>query len=104
MEVLVAYDIATVTREGERRLARVAAICERYGVRTQYSLFECRLNSSSVEVLKGELLDAIDPDQDAVDIYRFDRLIVDARVSLGRDRSPRPGGSWIIGPAPPDLQ
>jgi len=98
MDVLVAYDIATVRADGERRLARVAAVCERYGVRTQFSLFECRLNAASLELLQGELLDVIDPDHDVVDIYRFDRPISNVRTSLGRDRPARPGGSWIIVP------
>lgn len=37
MDVLVTYDITTIDRAGERRLARVAAVCERFGERVQYS-------------------------------------------------------------------
>jgi CRISPR-associated protein Cas2 len=96
MEVLVAYDIATPDREGERRLAKVASICERYGVRAQYSLFECRVSAAGLEKLKGELADVIKMDYDAIDIYRFDRPISDVRSSIGRPRLERPGGSWIF--------
>jgi len=96
MDVLVAYDIGTLTRNGERRLSRIAAICERYGIRVQYSLFECHLDAKSLEVLQGELMDAMEPDEDAIDIYRFDRPVGDVRTSLGRAPSQRPGGSWIF--------
>ena len=39
MLTLVAYDICEA-----KRLAKVARVCEDYGVRVQYSVFECRLD------------------------------------------------------------
>jgi CRISPR-associated protein Cas2 len=103
MDVLVAYDIATSAQEGGRRLSEVAAICERYGLRVQYSVFECRLDSASLEKLKNELLDVLDPAVDAIDIYRFDRPLDEIRMSLGRERPQRAGRPWIFGsrPEPP---
>ncbi len=103
MDILVTYDIATISREGERRLSQVAAICERYGTRVQQSVFECRVDLASLERLKGELMDVVDPAEDAIDIYRFDRDINDVRLSLGLPRLRRGGGSWIFGrgPEPP---
>lgn len=100
MDVLVTYDIATVSREGERRLAQVAAICERYGTRVQQSVFECRLDRASLEHLKGELLDIMDPGEDQIDIYRFDRAVDEVRTSLGRSQVRRGAGSWIFGSTP----
>ena len=42
MDVLVTYDIAeTDTRKGATRLRRVAQVCEKYGERVQFSVFEC---------------------------------------------------------------
>ena len=61
MDVLVTYDINTTTREGEVRLARVAQVCERYGVRVQYSVFECRLSEASLLKLHIELEGVIEP-------------------------------------------
>ena len=55
MDLLVTYDISTLTRAGERRLARVAAVCERYGRRVQYSVFECRVNDLGYVRLLAEL-------------------------------------------------
>ena len=41
MMVLVTYDVSTETKEGRRRLRRVAKLCENYGQRVQFSVFEC---------------------------------------------------------------
>jgi CRISPR-associated protein Cas2 len=83
MDVLVTYDIATINAAGERRLARVAAICERYGVRAQYSVFECRLSPTSLQTLIGELLDVMQSDRDSINIYRLERPMPEVRQSLG---------------------
>jgi len=44
MDLLVTYDVETVTPQGQRRLRKVAKICEAYGHRVQKSVFEvvCR--------------------------------------------------------------
>ncbi len=98
MDVLVAYDIATLDREGERRLSRIAAICERFGVRAQYSVFECRLSPAALEGLIGELLEVMDHDEDSIRIYRFDRPIPEVCLALGRRKRPSLGSPWIFGP------
>ncbi|MHB1849471.1 MAG: CRISPR-associated endonuclease Cas2 [Acidimicrobiales bacterium] len=100
MDVLVTYDVATVDREGQRRLSQVASICERYGTRVQYSVFECRLDAALLERLKGELADAIDPSKDVIDVYRLDRTFDEVRTSLGLARSPRGSGAWIFRASP----
>ena len=41
MLVLVSYDVSTVDKKGPRRLRRVAKVCQNYGQRVQYSVFEC---------------------------------------------------------------
>ena len=99
MDVLVTYDVATLDREGERRLAKVAAICERFGVRTQYSVFECRLDDINLEKLISELLEVIEPLEDSIHLYRFDRPIPRARITLGRAKSTILGQPWIVGPS-----
>lgn len=96
MDVLVAYDIATLDSEGKRRLARVAAVCERFGIRSQYSVFECRLSDTALQAFVGELLDVIDPTEDSIHVYRFDRPIPEVRTSLGRVGGPVLGGPWIV--------
>ena len=95
MDILVTYDIRTGDRAGERRLARVAAICQAYGERVQYSVFECRLSAQGYERLKTELLETI-VQGDTVRLYRVPGRISDAREVLGRRRPREVGDPWII--------
>ncbi len=71
MLILVSYDVSTETREGRRRLRRVAKTCLGYGQRVQKSVFECQVNAAQLEVLKTELLDIIDLAEDSLRMYRI---------------------------------
>ncbi len=95
MELVVSYDINTEGPAGRRRLAKVAALCERYGVRVQYSVFECRLSAADREALIGQLLELIHPQEDSIVIYQLDRPFDKARFELGRPRD-RVGGPIIV--------
>ena len=71
MEVLVAYDVATDTMAGRRRLRRVAQICLDYGQRVQKSVFECSINEMQYETLRDRLLKCIDSEEDNLRIYHL---------------------------------
>ncbi len=71
MLVLVCYDVNTETKEGRRRLRRVAKVCEATGQRVQKSVFECRVDLAQFEALERKLLDEVDPTQDCLRIYRL---------------------------------
>lgn len=71
MEVLVAYDVSTETRAGQRRLRRVAIVCLGYGQRVQKSLFECRVTAAQLEELEDRLRREIDEQEDRLRIYRL---------------------------------
>lgn len=96
MDLLVTYDIRTATPQGARRLLRVAEVCQQYGVRVQYSVFECRLNLPAVERLVIELEDVIDTTQDSVFLYQFHGSVTQARRALGQPRAREPGDPWIF--------
>lgn len=96
MDVLVTYDIRTADAAGERRLARVAATCERYGSRVQYSVFECRVSDVTLVRLLTELEDAIDPVQDSIHVYRMSGTIAAARTTFGRPTGRALGQPWIM--------
>jgi CRISPR-associated protein Cas2 len=66
MLMIVAYDVRDA-----RRLARVARHCEDYGVRVQYSVFECRLPAAHFEQFWQELTDLIEPAEDRLVAYRI---------------------------------
>jgi CRISPR-associated protein Cas2 len=71
MLVIVCYDVNTETREGRRRLRRVAKACEGVGQRVQKSVFECQLDLARMETLERKLVDLMDLEQDCLRLYRL---------------------------------
>ena len=69
MLVLVAYDIATSTEAGPRRLNAVARAVKDYGVRVQKSLWECDVDPARWERLRTRLLHTFDEDTDSLRFY-----------------------------------
>jgi CRISPR-associated protein Cas2 len=79
MNILVTYDVAeTESREGARRLRKVAIICKDYGQRVQFSVFECEIDEMQFEVFRSKMLKVIDPNLDSLRFYK---------LMGGRDRS-----------------
>lgn len=66
MMLVVTYDVDTTNASGQKRLRKVAKICERYGMRVQNSVFEVLLDAAQLVVLKHELEKIIDTEQDSV--------------------------------------
>ena len=52
MYILVAYDVNTTEKEGQRRLRKVARACLDYGQRVQNSVFECEVTDAQFCILK----------------------------------------------------
>lgn len=69
MLVLVTYDVSTMTKEGRRRLNRVAKVCLDYGQRVQHSVFECQVDPAQSTSLKHRLLDEMNADEDSIRFY-----------------------------------
>ena len=71
MLALICYDVNTESRAGQRRLRRVARVCEGAGQRVQKSVFECHLDLAQMEEVERKLLDIIDLDTDSLRLYRM---------------------------------
>ena len=71
MLVIVCYDVNTETREGRRRLRRVAKVCEGTGQRVQKSVFECQVTLMQMEDLERRLLVEVNLEQDCLRLYRL---------------------------------
>ncbi len=71
VRVVVSYDICTDTHKGRRRLRRVAKVCESFGVRVQYSIFECQVDPADLVKLKDKILKIIDSEEDSVRFYNL---------------------------------
>ena len=78
MLTVVAYDITD-----PKRLARVAKVCEDYGVRVQYSVFECRLDEDEFTDFWLKLLEEIDDDQDRMVAYKIDARCAKETLTAG---------------------
>src|SRR5690625_810121 len=69
MDLLVAYDVNTETREGRRRLRRIAKTCLVYGQRVQHSVFECRVDQAQLGESGAGSTQIRDEDTDSLRIY-----------------------------------
>lgn len=72
MFILVTYDVATAAKAGQRRLRRVAKVCERFGIRVQKSIFECQVGRTELEELRTQLQKEIKVEEDSLRIYYLD--------------------------------
>jgi CRISPR-associated protein Cas2 len=78
MLTLVAYDVTD-----SKRLSRVAKVCEDFGLRVQYSLFECRLDEGEFEDFWLRLLCEIDEKEDRLVAYRIDAKSAKQTLTAG---------------------
>jgi CRISPR-associated protein Cas2 len=78
MLTLLAYDITD-----DKRLRRVANVCEDFGVRVQYSVFECRLEESEFTDFWLKLLEVIDEKEDRLVAYKIDARSAKETLTAG---------------------
>jgi len=69
MMVLVSYDVNTQNAEGRRRLRHVAKICQNFGQRVQFSVFECLVDPARWVSMRQKLIDEISPEKDSLRFY-----------------------------------
>ena len=71
MMIVISYDVNTKDRDGQKRLRKVAKICESKGCRVQNSVFEVLVDPGELVALKGQLAEVIDEEKDSVRFYRL---------------------------------
>jgi len=96
VDLLVTYDVETATPQGQRRLRKVAKICEAHGHRVQKSVFEVVCREADKVRLVAALQAVIDPGQDSVRIYRLPAGALDDVEHLGKPRPVDPRGPFVI--------
>jgi CRISPR-associated protein Cas2 len=82
--LVVAYDITN-----DRRRERLAQLLADFGVRVQYSVFECALTESQETELLRLIPKRIDQAEDAVTVYPLCRRCEPSTVRFGRQDRPR---------------
>lgn len=96
MYILVTYDVNTETREGQRRLSKVARLCKDFGQRVQNSVFECVLTEVQLAELKNKLECTMDKTNDSIRIYYLNRSENRRIITLGRNDTIDVEGTLII--------
>ena len=69
MYMLITYDVSTLTKEGRRRLRRVARVCENFGQRVQLSVFFSDAAATEMVKLRHQLLEEMNPHEDSIRFY-----------------------------------
>jgi CRISPR-associated protein Cas2 len=96
MRVIVSYDVATTDSAGRSRLRRVAKACKSYGIRVQYSIFECSVTDRELVKLKSSLLALIKPDDDSLRFYFVSEDDAHKTEHYGVRRPIDPDGPLIV--------
>ncbi len=81
MFLLVSYDICDV-----KRLPKVAKLMEAYGVRVQYSVFECELTEKQVQQMQRRLKRVMKLEEDSVRFYRICESCKEEITILGQGK------------------
>jgi CRISPR-associated protein Cas2 len=96
MLILVTYDVSTETSAGRRRLRRVARVCQDYGQRVQKSVFECKVDKTTYELMEQRLLDEIDRQEDNLRLYRLSEPLAEHVKEFGLFRAVDFDGPLVV--------
>ncbi len=77
--LVIAYDTPS-----DRRRRKLAKLLEGYGLRVQWSVFECRLRPEEIQVLRRRLERLIVPAEDSVRLWPVPERSCAQVVHLGR--------------------
>jgi len=79
--LVVAYDIVSDCRRN-----MIAKVLKGYGVRANYSVFECRLHKRTIPDLKKKVCSITDQKEDSILFYELCRSCVAKKDSFGYKR------------------
>lgn len=78
MQYIVSYDISS-----DKKRIKASKLLENFGVRVQYSVFECELNKKELKELKAKLSEIINQKIDSVLFLRQCENCVNLKEYLG---------------------
>ena len=79
MMYFVSYDIAN-----QKRLVKIAKTLENYGIRVQFSFFQCEMEKEQFECLKRSLLSIINMKEDSLFFYPICEDCLKNTSSIGK--------------------
>jgi CRISPR-associated protein Cas2 len=69
MFVLVSYDVNTQDAAGRKRLRNIAKVCQNWGQRVQFSVFECIVDPAQWANVRAKLIGIMDQEKDSLRFY-----------------------------------
>ncbi|MCM1322147.1 MAG: CRISPR-associated endonuclease Cas2 [Bacteroides sp.] len=78
MIYFISYDISN-----PKRLNKAAKILENFGIRIQFSFFECEMEKMQLEEIKSALLEVINKKEDSLRIYPLCQDCASKSMALG---------------------
>ena len=96
MQILLTYDVETVTPQGRKRLRQVAKVCTDYGQRVQNSVFELNVDPATLATIKSKLHGIIDPEKDSIRIYNLGKNWERRIETMGLDESYNPESDLLM--------
>jgi len=91
MFFVVSYDIVD-----DKRRAKVAEVLKDYGMRVQYSVFECEFNEKMLRKMVKELLKYVKMKEDSIRVYRLCKGCQDNIKIYGVGASYRDDEGFIV--------
>ena len=96
MLILVTYDVNTETKEGRKRLQKVAKCCLKFGQRVQNSVFECDVDPSQYAILRHNLSDIINEEVDSLRFYNLGNHYSEKIIHIGTKMPYDPEGILFV--------
>lgn len=96
MQILLTYDVETVTPQGRKRLRQVAKVCTDYGQRVQNSVFELNADPATLVTIKSKLHGIIDSKKDSIRIYNLGKNWERRIETMGLDESYNPESDLLM--------
>jgi CRISPR-associated protein Cas2 len=69
--MLITYDVNVTSTGGQKRLRQISKVCLDYGLRVQYSVFECEITPAQWVAFKATLLEIFDENLDSLRFYHL---------------------------------
>lgn len=88
--IVVAYDITN-----NKRRKKIAKVLETFGIRSNFSVFECVLTESQVKTMQYQLNKIADPKSDCILYYYLCKSCVEKREVFGRQLGFRSEIVWV---------
>ena len=96
MLIVVTYDVNVSNPSGQKRLRKVAKLCERYGLRVQNSVFEILVDAAQLAKLKAELALVIDQELDSIRFYRLGNSYKNRIDTMGKTKLVETGEPLLL--------